>query len=39
MHSSEMEQDWADRAQAQAAHALKRPLGLAETRHSGQILT
>ena len=42
MHSSEIEQEWADRAQraqAQAAHALERLLALAETRDSGQIRT
>lgn len=39
MHSMEMEQDWSDRAQAQAAHALERLLGLAETRDSGQSRT
>jgi len=42
MHSGETEQNWADRAQraqSQAAHALERLLGLAETRHSGQIRT
>ena len=42
MHGSEMEQDWASRAQraqAQAAHALERLLDLAEKRDSGQIRT
>ena len=42
MHGSEMEQDWesrAQRAQAQAAHALERLLDLAEKRDSGQIRT
>ncbi len=42
MHGSDMEQDWesrAQRAQAQAAHALERLLDLAEKRDSGQIRT
>ena len=42
MHGSDMEQDWesrAQRAQAQAAHALERLLDLAGKRDSGQIRT